>query len=332
MTDFWNEKHVFITGATGLVGSWLVKALLEKNAYVVALIRDFDPQSELFRSKDIERLHVVNGSLQDLTSLERALSEHEIDTVFHLAAQTIVGTAYRNPLETFEANVRGTYQLLEACRRQRHGLARIVIASSDKAYGTSDLLPYTEEMPLVGRYPYDVSKSCADLIALSYFHTYGMPIAISRCGNIYGGGDLNWSRIVPGTIKSLFIEEAPVIRSNGKFTRDYIFVKDIVNAYLLLAEKLSEPEIQGQAFNFSPERAHTVLEVVNHIQSLMDCAHLKPKILNSAKAEIKDQYLDCEKAKKLLGWNPQYSFNEGLQETIDWYLSYLENKHLSIKV
>ncbi len=325
MNQFWNNKRVLVTGATGLVGSWLVKALLEKKAYVVVLVRDQDPQSELLRTGTIRHTSVINGALENYSAVDRAINEHEIDTVFHLGAQTIVGTALRNPLPTFEANIRGSYNLLEACRQHKSLVKRIVVASSDKAYGTSPQLPYTEDMPLRGEHPYDVSKSCTDLLSLSYFHTYKLPIAIARCGNIYGGGDLNWSRIIPGTIKSLYQKMAPEIRSNGLFTRDYIYVQDVVEAYLQLAQNLDKTEIQGEGFNFGPNRPYNVLELVEVLQNLMDCQDLKPIILNQAKAEIKDQTLCSKKAKRLLNWSPKYSLEDGLVETIDWYKIYLKD-------
>lgn len=321
--DFWVDRPVLVTGATGLVGSWLVKTLLEKKARVVALIRDQDPQSELFRSKNNEKISVVNGCLEKIDSLERAINDHEIETVFHLGAQTIVGSALRNPLATFEANIRGSYQLLEACRRQKNLVKRIVVASSDKAYGTSPLLPYTEEMPLVGKHPYDVSKSCTDLLSLSYYQTYALPVVIARCGNIYGGGDLNWSRIIPGTIRNLLFGRAPEIRSDGTFSRDYIFVQDVVEAYLLLAQTAKREDVQGQAFNFGPNRPLTVLELVAKMQTLMNREDLKPQILATAKAEIPHQSLSSKKAEKTLGWKIQYSLEQGLLETIKWYESFL---------
>lgn len=324
MTNFWNKKRVLITGATGLVGSWLAKSLTEKNAQVIVLIRDHDPQSEFIRSGRIRHTTVVNGALENLSAIERAINEHEVDTVFHLGAQTIVGTALRNPLPTFESNIRGTYHLLECCRLHKSIVKRIVVASSDKAYGSSPQLPYTEDMPLRGEHPYDVSKSCTDLLSLSYYHTYKLPISIARCGNIYGGGDLNWSRIIPGTIKSLYQGQAPEIRSNGLFTRDYIYVKDVVDAYLDLAQNLDREGVQGEGFNFGPNRPYNVLELVQVLQELMNCTHLKPIILNQAKAEIKDQTLCSKKAKRLLNWSPKYSLDEGLKETIEWYKSYLK--------
>jgi len=322
-TPPWKDRRVFVTGATGLVGAWLVKELLEKGAFVIALVRDEDPQSELLRSGDIRRISVVSGALEEFLTLERAISEHEPDTVFHLAAQPIVGVAHRFPLQTFESNVRGTYHLLEACRIHASLIRGLVVASSDKAYGQGSTLPYTEEMPLSGRHPYEVSKSCADLLAQGYQHTWNLPLGIARCGNIYGGGDLNWSRIVPGTIRSLLRGERPVIRSDGQYIRDYIYVKDVVRGYLRLAESLEREELRGQAFNFSPESRVTVLELVGVIQRLMDRTDLAPDIRNTSEGEIRSQYLSSAKAREVLGWKPDYPLEAGLRETIDWYREYL---------
>ena len=319
----WKDRRAFVTGATGLVGAWLVKELLARGAYVVALVRDQDPQSELFRSGDIRRISVVSGVLEDFLTLERAISEHEPDTVFHLAAQPIVGVAHRFPLQTFESNVRGTYHLLEACRIHAALVQRVVVASSDKAYGEGPSLPYTEEMPLNGRHPYEVSKSCADAIAQGYHLTWAVPVGIARCGNIYGGGDLNWSRIVPGTIRSLLRGERPVIRSDGQFVRDYIYVKDVARAYLRLAEGLERPELRGEAFNFSPESRVTVLELVEAIRRLMGCEHLSPDVQDTARGEIRSQYLSSEKSRRVLGWKPEFTLEQGLAEAIAWYREYL---------
>lgn len=322
MNNFWVDKRIFVTGASGLLGSWLTRRLIKEKAKVFALIRDFDPQSELIRSEDYKKISIVNGELQDFLTLERAIASNEIEYVFHLGAQAIVGTAYINPLEAFESNVRGTYNLLEACRRFSQSIKGIIVASSDKAYGSSKELPYKESMPLKGIYPYEVSKSCADLISDSYFHTYKLPIAISRCGNIYGGADFNWSRIIPGTIKSFFDGMSPIIRSDGKFLRDYLYVEDVVSAYLLLAENLQKKEIQGQAFNFAPGKPFSVLDIVYLLQKLMDKPHLNPVILNNCKGEIKDQYLESLKANNLLKWTPKFSLDEGLKETVKWYEKY----------
>jgi CDP-glucose 4,6-dehydratase len=319
----WVDRRVLVTGATGIVGSALTRRLLDTGAYVVVLVRDWDPQSELVRTGDIQRTSVVNGRLEDYASIERAINEHEIETVFHLGAQPIVTTALRNPLPTFEANIRGSYNLLEACRVHRSLVSSVVVASSDKAYGDAPALPYTEEMPVNGRHPYDVSKSCTDLLALTYAHTYHLPVIVARCGNIYGGGDLNWSRIVPGTIRSVLRNERPVIRSDGQFIRDYIYVRDVVDAYLALGNHVSKDRGAGEAFNFSPESRVTVLEITREIQRLMQRPDLEPIILNQAEAEIPNQYLDSRKAERELGWSPRYSLESGLLETIEWYRAFL---------
>ena len=322
-TDSWAGAPVFVTGATGIVGSWLCSELLDRGAHVVALVKDADPQSELIRSGNITRLTVVNGNLENYRTIERAINEHEIETVFHLGAQAIVGAALRSPLPTFETNIRGTYNLLEACRVHAGRVRSVVIASSDKAYGDHDTLPYTEESPLIGRHPYDVSKSCADLIAQAYHRTYDLPVGIARCGNIYGGGDLNWSRLVPETVRACLEGRSPVIRSDGSLVRDYIYVKDAVSGYIRLAEGLGHDEIKGQAFNFGNEAPVTVLELVSEIQDLMKSHHLKPVILKTAEAEIHSQYLSTAKARKMLNWKPGNDLRSGLVETIAWYRDFL---------
>lgn len=306
-----------------MLGSWIVKELLKRESTVVALVRDVDYQTEFYRSGSYLQTAVVNGSLKDFSTVERAINEYAVDTVFHLGAQTIVGAAYREPLETFDSNIKGTYHLLEACRRHRDLVERVVIASSDKAYGVVDKLPYIEDTPLEGCHPYDVSKSCTDLLAQTYFHTYDLPVAIARCGNIYGGGDLNWSRIVPGTIHSLLNNQRPIIRSDGKYVRDYIYLKDVVSAYLNLAESITEKNIFGEAFNFSTESRVTVIDIVNRIRSVMGKEELKPKILNQGLKEIREQSLSSEKAHKMLGWHPGYDLEKGLSETVEWYKNYL---------
>ncbi len=320
--NFWQDRPTFITGGTGLVGSWLVKKLVDVGADVICLIRDWIPESELFTSGVIKQVKIVRGDIRDQALLERILGEYEINTVIHLAAQTIVGIANRNPISTFESNIMGTWNLLEACRKSPT-VKQIVVASSDKAYGQQLILPYNENTPLQGKHPYDVSKSCADLITQSYAHTYKLPVAIARCGNFYGGGDLNFNRIVPGTIRSILKGENPIIRSNGQFIRDYLYVEDGAIAYMLLSEQLAKnPDLIGEAFNFSLEIKLTVLELVEKILTLMK-SDLKPEILNQANNEITEQYLSSEKARKILNWKPLFSLDEGLEKTINWYREFL---------
>jgi CDP-glucose 4,6-dehydratase len=289
----------------------------------VCLVRDWVPQCELVRTGLLQSVTMVRGALQDRDLLERTLGEYEIETVFHLAAQTIVGIANRNPVSTFESNVGGTWNLLEACRRSPRVRA-IVLASSDKAYGEQQKLPYSEDMPLQGRHPYDVSKSCADLIAQSYACSFDLPVAITRCGNFYGGGDLNWNRVVPGTIRSVIRGERPVIRSDGQYVRDYFYIEDGAAAYLLLAERLMcDPALRGQAFNFSNENQISVLDLVNLIVRKMGSS-LTPEIQNQAMNEIRHQYLSAERARRMLGWRPQFTLDEGLERTIAWYREVLK--------
>lgn len=315
---FWLDRPTFVTGATGLVGSWLVERLANAGADVVCLVRDWVPQSELIRTGLIERVKVVRGDVRDRDTLERALGEFEIDTVFHLAAQAIVTIANRNPVSTFETNIAGTWNLLEASRRSPK-VRQIVIASSDKAYGDQENLPYHENTPLQGQHPYDVSKSAADLIAHSYAKSYDLPVTITRCGNFYGGGDLNWNRIIPDTIRSVLRGQRPVIRSDGEYTRDYFYVEDSVAANMLLAEKLADkPELKGEAFNFSNEIQVTVSQIVQRILDLMG-SDLQPDVRNEVSNEIRHQYLSAAKARQMLGWTPLYTLEEGLQKTIDWY-------------
>ncbi|HEU5343524.1 MAG TPA: GDP-mannose 4,6-dehydratase [Ktedonobacterales bacterium] len=319
---FWRDRPVFVTGATGLVGSWLARRLVEAQADVVCLVRDWVPQSELARANLIERVKVVRGDVRDQALLERALGEYEITTVIHLAAQTIVGIANRNPVSTFETNVQGTWALLEACRRSPL-VRQIVIASSDKAYGDQPNLPYDETTPLQGQHPYDVSKSCADLIAAAYAKSYGMPICVTRCGNFYGGGDLNWNRIIPGTVRSVMRGERPVIRSDGSYIRDYFYVEDGAAAFMLLAEQMANcPELWGEAFNFSNELQITVLDLTQRVLAVMGSS-LTPDVRNEASNEILHQYLSAAKARKLLGWSPLFTLEQGLEKTVAWYREFI---------
>jgi CDP-glucose 4,6-dehydratase len=322
-SSFWLDRPTFVTGATGLIGGWLVKRLLEQGADVVCLVRDWVPQSVFVSDGLMNRVKVVRGDVNDQALMERTLGEYEIDTVIHLAAQTIVGIANRNPVSTFETNIAGTWRLLEACRRTPT-IRQVVVASSDKAYGEHEELPYNEDAPLQGRHPYDASKSCADLIAQTYGATYQLPVAITRCGNFYGGGDLNWNRIVPGTIRSVLRGQRPVIRSDGQFIRDYFYAEDGAMANMVLAEKLSEKrELRGEAFNISNEIQVTVLELVGRILKLMN-SDLEPDVRNEATNEIRHQYLSAAKAKKMLDWQPLFTLDEALQRTIDWYKDFLK--------
>ncbi len=325
-SKYWYNRNVFVTGCSGFLGSHTVKALAAMGANVTGLVRDYTPKSYLY-SGEQQNINLVSGSLDDQQLLERALGEYEIDTVFHLAAQAIIGTANRNPVSTFKTNIMGTCNLLEACRRSPL-VQNIIVASSDKAYGDQEILPYNEDMPLKGSHPYDVSKSCADLITQTYHKTYGLPVCITRCGNLYGGGDLNFNRIIPQTIKSVLNNEAPIIRSDGTFIRDYVYVEDAAAAYILLSEKMQELNLYGEAFNFSTEVRLTVLELVDKILELMG-SELKPVILGQGSNEIKYQYLSTKKAKELLCWEPEYGMDEGLRRTIEWYRDYFRNDSLN---
>ncbi|MBP3959795.1 GDP-mannose 4,6-dehydratase [Gemmata sp. G18] len=326
MSGFWQDRPTLVTGGTGLVGGWVVRRLLRAGADVTCLVRDWVPESELVRGGLTQHVKTVRGDVCDQNLLERVCGEYEIDTVIHLAAQTLVPVANRNPVATFESNIAGTWALLEACRRSPR-VKQIVLASSDKAYGDAEKLPYDETTPLRGRHPYDVSKSCADLIAQSYAATYGLPVAITRCGNFYGPGDLNWNRIVPGTMRSIQRGERPVIRSDGSHVRDYFYVEDGAAAYLMLAEKMAaDPSLHGEAFNFSNETQVTVLDLV---QKLLDLAgsRLTPDVRNEASHEIKHQSLSARKARERLDWHPLFTLDEGLRKTVPWYGNFLATRN-----
>ena len=322
MSTFWRDRRTFITGGTGLVGGWLVKRLREAGAEPVCLVRDWVPASSLVASGEVQAVTTVRGDVTDQALLERVLGEYEIETVIHLAAQTIVGIANRNPVSTFESNVRGTWTLLEACRRSPM-VRQIVVASSDKAYGAQEVLPYDEQTPLQGSHPYDVSKSCADLIATTYANTYGLPVTVTRCGNFFGGGDTNFNRVVPGTIRSIIRGERPIVRSDGLFIRDYFYVEDGAAAYMLLAESLArDANLRGEAFNFSNEEGISVLDLITRISRLMG-SDLQPDIRDEATNEIREQRLSAAKARQQLGWRPLFSLDEGLNRTIEWYRKFL---------
>ena len=323
---FWTDRNVFVTGCTGLLGSWLTEGLVHVGANVVGLIRDGVPRSRLVQKRIIDQINVVWGKVEDYQLLERSLNEYEIQTVFHLAAQTIVGTANTSPLSTFDTNIRGTWNILEACRRIGR-VQEIVVASSDKAYGEHKKLPYDEETPLQGRHPYDVSKTCADQLAQAYFKTYGLPLCITRFGNLFGGGDLNFNRLIPGTIRSILRGANPIIRSDGELSRDYIYVEDAAHAYMQLAEKMSEASsLHGETFNFSYESPQKAIEAVESILSLMNRADLRPIILNDARNEIPHQFLSARKARHILGWLPLFSFEVGLERAIGWYTEFFEGR------
>lgn len=328
----WKGKNVFVTGGNGFLGSWLVNDLVKKGANVTCLIRDTIVNSNLQLLGISDKVNVVYGSLEDYYTVERGMNEFETEVCFHVAAQAIVGLANKSPLPTFETNIKGTWNVLEACRQL--GVKRIVVASSDKAYGEHKELPYKEDFSLNGLTPYEASKSCTDLLARTYAKTYGMAVAVTRCGNIYGGGDLNLSRIIPGTIKSVLNSERPIIRSDGTPVRDYIYVQDAVSAYIALAEQLDRKEVAGEAFNFGTQEPVSVLDLVKKIiavagknpsqdgstgPSRNSDLGVEPKILNEAKNELQAQYLDWAKAKKVLGWKPKYNLDDGLKETTEWY-------------
>jgi len=325
--SFWRDRPTLVTGASGLVGSWVVRRLLEAGAEVVCVMRDHTPRSELIRARLIDRVTVVQGDVCDRDLMERALGEYEIDTVIHLAAQTIVGIANRNPMSTLQSNVTGTWTTLEACRHSPM-VKQIVVASSDKAYGEQNRLPYDESMPLMGRHPYDVSKSCADLIAAAYAKTYGMHVAITRCGNFFGGGDLNFNRLVPGTIRSVLRGQRPVVRSDGNYIRDYFYVEDGAAAYLLLAEQLAlrPADLRGAAFNFCNEQPLSVIEMVGKILAVMR-SNLEPEILNTAGNEIRNQCMSAARARRMLTWSPLFQLDEALARTVAWYKDFFAVSH-----
>jgi len=320
--DFWRSRPVAVTGATGFLGSHVVSQLVDLAADVVVLVRDDIPPSPI-SAQWTDRVARVAGSVEDQATLERVLGDYEVRTVIHLAAQSQVGVANRNPVGTFEANVQGTWALLEAARRSPR-VEQVVTASSDKAYGAQPVLPYDEEMSLLANNPYDVSKACADMLSQTYHHSFGVPVTITRCGNFFGPGDRNWERLVPGTIRSVLRDERPIIRSDGTMVRDYLYVVDGARAYLQLVEAMAnDPSLHGEAFNFSTETPLSVLELVEMIQKAAG-SDLEPDIRATATHEIEKQFLSAAKARRVLGWRPLYTMSEAVELTVDWYRSYLE--------
>lgn len=325
-SDLWKGRNVLVTGCTGFLGPWLVEALLARGCRVVGLMRDATPDSRLFRDGLAAKIVLVKGNVKDLALMERIVGEYEIRTAFHLAAQSIVGIANETPVSTFESNVLGTWNLLEACRRARR-VEQVVVASSDKAYGPATRLPYVETDALAGRTPYEVSKSAADLIGQSYWHTYRLPVTVVRCANLFGGGDLNFSRIVPGTIRSGLRGEAPVIRSDGKPLRDYLYVQDGALAYVHLAELMAtQASLLGEAFNFSYEQPMGVLDFVKRILALIGREGLEPVVLNQAHGEIPEQYVSSEKARRMLAWRPTVELDDAITRTLAWYRDYFARR------
>ncbi|MEW6087936.1 MAG: GDP-mannose 4,6-dehydratase [bacterium] len=320
MNNFWKNKRILVTGYEGFLGSNLTKWLLNNKARIIGIDIDVRRDKTILTENDYDKITVIKGNISDFDFLKEIISKYKIEIIFHLAAEAIVERALKDPLKTFSSNIEGTWNILEACR-QYGKVGTIIIASSDKAYGSHKKLPYKEDAPLIGNHPYDVSKSCADLIAYAYYHTYNLPVAVTRCGNIYGPGDFNFSRIIPDAIRCLITGETLLIRSDGRFTRDYVYVDDIVNGYVMLAEKMKKKKLQGEVFNFSDENPLAVIKLLEIISALTK-QKLNYRVLNKAKYEIKDQFLDSSKARRLLGWKPKYTLKEGFKETIEWYKRY----------
>jgi CDP-glucose 4,6-dehydratase len=325
--SFWRGKSVLVTGAGGFVGSWLANALADRGAIVTAILRDETPLANFDLLRLGERVSVVRGSITDIATVGRALNEYDVDTCFHLAAQAIVGSANRSPLSTWESNIRGTWTVLEACRTASN-VERVVVASSDKAYGSQPRLPYTEDMVLLGTNPYDASKAASEVVVRSYSQTFGLPVSVARCANIYGGGDLNFSRLIPGTIRSVLRNERPIVRSDGTPVRDYLYVDDAVGAYLSLGEQMARPEIVGSAFNFGGGEPLSVRDVIARILDACDAHDIAPDIRGTGvpAAEIDRQYLDSKHANKVLGWRAATTLSDGLRSAVSWYRQWLGNQ------
>ena len=322
---FWYKRSVLVTGGAGFIGSWLSHDILKLGARVVILdIKDKLPSLGRPLDAVLEQGTFVQGDVRDESILKSVYSKYNIQTIFHLAAETIVDEAIANPSQALDTNIRGTWQVLETFRSICGTNGQIVVASSDKAYGSNESLPYKEDDALLGEHPYDCSKSCADRIAYMYAKVYGVPVCITRCGNVFGGGDFHFSRLIPGAIKSFFFEKPFEIRSDGLYRRDYIYIKDVVLAYMRTAEMMVQKNIVGEAFNFGSNLPTSAIDVVNCIAANMQKSHIKPVILATAQHEIKDQYLDVSKARRFLGWVPGYSFEDGMRETIEWYTDFFK--------
>lgn len=315
--NFWRNKNVLITGYEGFLGSHLTRTLLYRGAKICGLDIRICRKQTILSYKELAKVKIIKGSVENFSLVSEIIKKHRIEFIFHLAAKSLVGECLREPIKALSTNIRGTWNVLEASRNS-NTIKVIVIASSDKAYGSHTKLPYKEDASLSGSHPYDVSKSCADLIAHTYYNTYGSPVVVTRCGNIFGPGDFNFSRIIPDAVRSAIMNNKLIIRSDGKFIRDYIYVDDVVNAYLSLSEKFQRLKLDGNAFNFSYEKPISVLELVKIIYYLTG-KELNYKILDQAKYEIKKQYLLSKKAKKILGWKPRFTLEEGLKKTIEWY-------------
>jgi CDP-glucose 4,6-dehydratase len=320
----WEGKNVLVTGANGFIGSWITNALISKKANVITIMRDVRKYGNLDLFSISKKVSMVHGDITRYKDIERAFNEYDVDTCFHLAAQSLVGIANRSPLSTFNSNIKGTWNVLEACRTSET-IERVIVASSDKAYGTHKKLPYTEDFALLGEYPYPASKVCTDVIARCYFFTYGLPVAVTRCSNIYGGGDMNFSRLIPDAIRHVIKGKKFVLRSRGTSERDYMYVKDGVSAYLTLAENVNRADVKGGAFNFGTGTPISATSLFSKICSIAGKTHLKPIISGKARNEIDRQYVDSSKAKKLLGWTAAYTIDTGLAETVRWYKDFLMN-------
>ncbi|OGZ27136.1 MAG: hypothetical protein A2365_00505 [Candidatus Nealsonbacteria bacterium RIFOXYB1_FULL_40_15] len=326
MDNFWKNRNVLVTGGNGFIGGALSSELVEKGANVVVILRDW-PRFGTLNLLSIERkVTITPGSVCDLDLVSRVLNEYHIDSVFHLAAQPIVSTANASPLSTLESNIRGSWIVLEACRMHSR-IERIVVASSDKAYGEHKNLPYTEDMPLLGNSPYEASKACADILSRCFSNTYDLPIAVTRCANTYGGGDPNISRVIPATILKILKGEDPVIWNKGTAGRDFIYIKDAVKAYLLLGEALDRKDVRGKAFNFGSANLISIQELIKLISSLMGKEDIKPVLMSNQDVikEIDKQFMSFEKAKKELGWEPEWTIQNGLKETIEWYKNHIND-------